>query len=174
MTKGWTSPWPGRSSQLRCIDVASALAILADGGPWSSRAAVPTVWPGVLHLGGAGVCACIQVRMAGPLWPCHLSWRTSRSCWFRSSSLTTCTSASPHPHSRDRLHRLPARPSQGPVRVHTTSVVAAVDSCAPRLSASQAPPRPSRLQQAPGVPVSPTAATTTTTSPPPINAKPRP
>jgi hypothetical protein len=40
-------------------------------------------------------------------------------------------------NSRDRLHRLPARPSQGPVRVHTTStsVAAAVDSCAPRLSA---------------------------------------
>jgi hypothetical protein len=75
--------------QIRFSFQFGALMVLAHR-LFLGRAALqcPQFGLGVLHLGGAGV-------HGGSTLASHLSWRTSRSCWFRSSSLTT--SASPHP-----------------------------------------------------------------------------
>jgi hypothetical protein len=80
-----------------------AVMVLAHRLFWPTadgRAALqcPQFGHGVLHLGGAGVHRVHGGSTLASTLASHLSWRTSRSCWFRSSSSSLTTSASPHPH----------------------------------------------------------------------------
>jgi hypothetical protein len=76
--------------QIRFSFQFGALMVLAHR-LFLGRAALqcPQFGLGVLHLGGAGVHRVHGGSTLASTLASHLSWRTSRSCWFRSSSLTT-------------------------------------------------------------------------------------